>query len=477
MFEISDHLYVNGGRRASAGDERIDVINPATEKVLGHAADGTPEDVDSAVGAAHAALPEWAGRPAAERAALIDALAALVDARADQLATLITAENGMPLAFSTRFNPQALAHQLRYYAELARTTPVEERRQGRGSPIVVRREAAGVAGLVVPWNYPLALIGMKLGPALAAGCTVVLKPAPETPFDAVALAELATEAGLPPGVLNVVTGGADTARALVAHPRVAKVAFTGSTAAGRDVARVCAERFAPVTLELGGKSAAVILDDADASAVSAGLAFLGFANAGQSCYLNSRVLAPRRRYAEFVSVLQGVAEGLRPGDPMAPDTTMGPLISARQRDRVEEHVRGARAQGARLVTGGGRPVGLGTGWFYEPTVLADVTTSLRIAQEEVFGPVVLVLPYDDEEQAVALANDSGYGLAGSVWTADAEHGLQVARRIETGSIGVNGWAMDTSAPFGGRKNSGLGYENGPEGLDAYVRLKSINVPA
>ncbi|MFG2211999.1 aldehyde dehydrogenase [Streptomyces sp. NPDC048638] len=477
MFEISDRIYVNGGRRASTGNERIDVVNPATEKVLGQAADATPEDIDGAVRSAHAALPGWAGLAAAERAALIDELAARVCSRADRLAALITAENGMPLAFSARFNPQALAHQLRYYAGLARDTPIEERRQGRGGPIVVRREAAGVAALIVPWNYPLALIGMKLAPALAAGCTVVLKPAPETPFNAVLLAELATEAGLPPGVLNVVTGGAGAGQALVGHPLVAKVAFTGSTAAGRAIARACAERFTPVTLELGGKSAAVILDDADASAVAGGLAFLGFANAGQSCYLNSRVLAPRRRYAEFVSVLQNVAEGLRPGDPMAPETTMGPLISDRQRDRVEEHVRAARAQGARLVTGGGRPAGLDTGWFYRPTVLADVTADMCVAREEIFGPVVAVLPYDDEEQAIALANDSGYGLAGSVWTADVERGMRVVRRIDTGSIGVNGWAMDTSAPFGGRKNSGLGYENGPEGLDAYVRLKSINVPA
>ncbi|AEW98440.1 aldehyde dehydrogenase [Streptantibioticus cattleyicolor] len=476
MTRFGDHLYVAGGRCASDGTARLTVVNPATEQPLGRAAEGTAGDVDRAVTAARAALPDWSGRPGEERAALMEALAELVTGRAEEIAALVTAENGMPLAFSARFNPQALAHQLRYFAGLARTTPVESRRTGHAGSVLVRREAAGVAGLVVPWNYPLALIGMKLGPALAAGCTVVLKPAPETPFDALLLAELASEAGLPPGVFNVVTGGAATGRALVAHPGVGKVAFTGSTAAGRAIAKACAERLVPVTLELGGKSAAVVLADADPAAVAAGLGFLGFANAGQSCYLNSRVLVPRRRYAEFTEVLRGVAEGFRLGDPTAPETTMGPLVTARQRERVAARVEEAVAEGARLVTGGRPPKEQPTGWFYEPTVLAGVTPDMAVFREEVFGPVVAVVPYDGEDEAVALANDSRYGLAGSVWTADPEHGLELARRVETGSIGVNGWAMDTVAPFGGRKDSGLGYENGPEGLDAYVRLKSVVLP-
>ncbi|WP_217576688.1 aldehyde dehydrogenase family protein, partial [Streptomyces sp. GbtcB7] len=264
-------------------------------------------------------------------------------------------------------------------------------------------------------------------------------------------------------------------QALVEHPHVAKIGFTGSTAAGRIIAQSCGALLKPVTLELGGKSAAIVLDDADLAQVAPSLGFLSFANTGQSCYLNSRILAPRSRHDEVLAMMRQLAESFVLGDPADERTTMGPLVTSRQRERVEGHVSAALRDGARLVTGGGRPGHLERGWFFEPTVFADVDPASRLAREEVFGPVVAVLPYDSEEEAVRLANDSDFGLAGSVWTADQERGLAVSRRVETGTIGVNGWLPEHTAPFGGRKTSGLGHELGPEGLNAYVALKSINL--
>ncbi|MGW2572126.1 aldehyde dehydrogenase [Streptomyces sp. NPDC001537] len=477
MSTSEQRHYIGGGLTASTGTETVTVVNPATEKEIGRVCDGTAADVDAAVRAARRALPGWSGRGASERAHLMERFADAIEAAGDRLAALVTSENGQPVSLSTAANVTAPAGQLRYYADLVRRIPQEAERPGSIGPVLVRREPVGVAGLIVPWNYPVGLIMMKLAPALAAGCTVVIKPAPETPFDALLLAELATEAGLPAGVVNVVTGGLTAGQALVEHPDVDKIAFTGSTAAGRTIGRACAERFRPVTLELGGKSAAIILDDADLAQAAQQLAFLCFANTGQSCYLNSRVLAPRSRYEEVVEMLRGLAGAFVLGDPTDPATTMGPLVTSRQRERVEAHVAAAIEDGARLVTGGARPADLAQGWYYAPTVFADVAPDSRLAQQEVFGPVVAVLPYDGDDEAVALANDTDYGLAGSVWTRDQERGLAVARRVHTGTIGVGGWMLENTAPFGGRKASGLGHELGPEGLDAYVALKSINVPA
>jgi acyl-CoA reductase-like NAD-dependent aldehyde dehydrogenase len=318
---------------------------------------------------------------------------------------------------------------------------------------------------------------MKLGPALAAGCTSVIKPSPETSLDTTYLLEAAEEAGIPPGVINLVTGGRDTGDALVRHPNVDKVSFTGSTAAGRIIGGVCGQALKPVTLELGGKSAAVILDDADLSTVMPGLAYLSFINTGQSCFLNSRVLAPRPMYDQVVDGLSSIARSFVLGQPLDPATTMGPLVSERQRERVEGFIATGKAEGALVTAGGGRPRGLDRGWFLEPTIFSDVDNSMTIAREEIFGPVICVIPYDTDDEAVQIANDTEYGLAGSVWGTDTERALSLARRVETGTIGLNMWTLDPGSPFGGWKSSGLGKELGPEGLDAYLNTKSINVPS
>jgi len=452
------------------------VFEAATGKPLGEVAEAGPGDVDRAVAAAREAGPKWEATPPAERARLMEALADAVSRRTEPISTLISRQNGMPLAMSRVANPVAMDGILRYYAGLAREDRFDETRPALSYQgyVQLQRHPVGVVAMIVPWNYPLGLTAMKLAPALAAGCTVVLKPAPETSLDAELLVAGIEEAGFPPGVINLITGGRPTGEALVRHPGIDKVAFTGSTAAGRLVGAVCGAALKPVTLELGGKSAAVILDDADLSAVMPALAFLSFANAGQSCFLHSRILAPRRRYDEVVEALAGVARSFVLGNPLDPATTMGPLVSARQRDRVEEYIAIGRAEGARTVTGGGRPDG--DGWFVEPTVFAGVDNAMTVAREEIFGPVVCVLSYDDAEQAVAIANDSDYGLAGSVWSSDPEHALQVARKIDTGTIGVNMWTLDPVAPLSGWKASGLGRELGPEGLDAYLDTKSIFVP-
>jgi len=380
----------------------------------------------------------------------------------------------MPITLANRAEGAGPVGVLRYYANLAVRTPVEQRRprlDGRGETLV-RREPVGVVAAIVPWNYPQALTMFKLAPALAAGCTVVLKPAPETSLDALELAAAAERAGLPAGGLNVVTGGGDVGQYLVEHPGVHKVAFTGSTAVGRAIGAVCGRLLRPVTLELGGKSAAIVLDDADLATTAAGLASASMLNNRQTCYLSTRILAPRTRYDEVVAAVSEMVSSLTVGDPLDPSTFIGPMVSSRHRDRVEGYIELGKSSGARVVTGGGRP-DRDTGWFVEPTVFADVDNSSRIAREEIFGPVLSVIPYDDEDQAVGIANDSEYGLGGTIWTTDVEKGLDIARRVETGSVGVNFYDLDIGAPFGGVKASGLGRELGPEGLDAYVQCKSI----
>ncbi|WP_181780840.1 aldehyde dehydrogenase family protein, partial [Pseudonocardia pini] len=383
-------------------------------------------------------------------------------------------ENGMPITVSRASEGRGPAGTLRYFAGLCRDTPREERRtavHGRGTT-VVRREPVGVVAAVVPWNFPQALTMFKLAPALAAGCPVVLKPAPETALDAFQIADAAEAAGLPAGLVNVLPGGRETGQYLVGHPGVDKVAFTGSTAAGRAIGEICGRLLRPVTLELGGKSAAIVLDDADLATVVGGLARASLLNNGQTCYLSTRILAPRSRYAEVVEAVADAAASLVVGDPRAEATQIGPVVSRVQRERIEGFVAAGRSEG-RLVTGGGRPAHLPRGWFVEPTVFADLAPDAVVAREEIFGPVLAVLPYDGVDQAVAMANDSPYGLGGTVWTTDEERGLDVARRVETGSVGVNAFDLDIGAPFGGVKASGLGRELGPEGLDAYVSLKSI----
>jgi aldehyde dehydrogenase (NAD+) len=476
---VSGAFFIGGEWVAASTSRALPVWEAATGQPLGEVVEAGAADVDRAVSAARRALPGWAATAPEERAAALLRLADAVTRRSGALSTLVARQNGMPLALCAAGNVGVLTQALRYYAELAAEGCAREQRRARSyhGSVHVRRVPFGVVAAIVPWNYPLGLAGLKLAPALAAGCTVVLKPAPETSLDAALLMDAVTEAALPPGVVNLVTGAAGTGQALVRHPGVDKVSFTGSTSAGRRVASACGAALRPVTLELGGKSAAIVLDDADPARVLRRLAFLSFVHAGQSCFLHSRVLVARSRYAEMVDGLAALADGFVLGDPLDPVTTMGPLVSARQRDRVEGFIAAGRAEGARLVAGGGRPADRERGWFVRPTVFANVDNAgMTVAREEIFGPVVCVLPYDSEEQAVAIANDCAYGLAGTVFSADPQRALGVAQRVEAGTVGVNLWTLDPAAPFGGVKASGLGREYGPEGLAAYQSTRAVLVP-
>ncbi|HEY5853590.1 MAG TPA: aldehyde dehydrogenase [Aldersonia sp.] len=452
------------------------IVSASTEQPFAAAPAGTSDDVDAAVQAARDALRGvWAQTTGAQRAAWMRVLATELEARGDDTAALVSGENGMPISLSRVAEGKGPAATLRYYADLAEQTPAEERRPSlrSGRVTVVRRDPVGVVAAVIPWNFPQSLTMFKVAPALAAGCTLVVKPAPETAVDAFALADAAEACGFPPGVINVITGGRDVGAYLVAHPGVDKVAFTGSTSAGRAIAETCGRLLRPATLELGGKSAAIVLDDADLAQTVRGLSWASLLNNGQTCYLSSRILAPRNRYEEVVEAVADLAGSLAVGNPFDPGTRVGPLVTQAQRDRVEGFIAAGVREGARVAAGGGRPADLPMGWFVQPTVLADLDSGSTPAREEIFGPVLVVLPYDDIDDAVRIANDSEYGLGGTVWTSDPERGLDVARRVETGSIGVNFFELDLAAPFGGVKASGLGRELGPEGLAAYVSLKSI----
>ena len=479
MTEHFGRFYIDGEWVAPLSERTVPVIEASTGDLLDNLPDGDAKDVDRAVLAAHRAKKAWAATTPDERADLMDRFAAAVEKRSKQISETVSRENGMPLALSEVANVGSVAGLMRYFAALARRGYADETREALSydGKVVIQHEPVGVVAIIVPWNYPLGLCAMKLGPALAAGCTSVIKPSPETSLDTTYLLEAAEEAGIPPGVINLVTGGRDTGDALVRHPSVDKVSFTGSTAAGRIIGGVCGQALKPVTLELGGKSAAVILDDADLSTVMPGLAYLSFINTGQSCFLNSRVLAPRPMYDQVVDGLSSIARSFVLGQPLDPATTMGPLVSERQRERVEGFIATGKAEGALVTAGGGRPRGLDRGWFLEPTIFSDVDNSMTIAREEIFGPVICVIPYDTDDEAVQIANDTEYGLAGSVWGTDTERTLSLARRVETGTIGLNMWTLDPGSPFGGWKSSGLGKELGPEGLDAYLNTKSINVPS
>ena len=470
-----DTLFIDGEWRRPALAASVDVVEAATEEVLGRSALAGPGDVDAAVAAARRALTgPWGAMEAAERADVLDRFAGALAARGKETAALVSRENGMPISLSKAVNGYGPSAMVRYYADLIRREAAEDVRPSAfGGRTVVRREPVGVIAAIVPWNYPQPLAAMKIAPALAAGCTVVLKPAPETALDGYAFAEAAADAGLPAGVLNVIPADREAGAHLVAHPGVDKVAFTGSTAAGRAIARTCGELLRPVTLELGGKSAAVIADDADLGDFAAHLLEVSLVNNGQTCHASTRILAPRSRYDEVVDAVTATVAALPVGDPLDPATAIGPLVSAAQRDRVLGYVEAGRAAGHRITTGGGVPQGRDVGWFVAPTVFEGVENSSRIAQEEIFGPVLTITPYRDDDEAVRIANDSEYGLGGTVWTTDEERGLAIAARIESGTVGVNHYALDLAAPFGGVKASGLGRELGPEGLAPYRNTKSV----
>ena len=471
MREVAPELFINGRFRPARSVEPV--IEAATEQLLGNGPSAAVGDVDDAVAAAQHALPEWKRTPAVDRAAFLERFADALAKRAEQTQELCTRETGSPAGFSRMCNFVLPLLVLRYYAELICRTESEEIRAGESGNAIVRREPVGVAGAIVPWNVPQGLAATKFGPALAAGCTVVLKPAPETALDARVFGEAADEAGLPPGVLNVIPGGDDAGAYLVGHPGVDKVAFTGSTEVGRLVGETCGRLMRPVTLELGGKCAAILLDDADLPSTMQGLAATSFGNNGQMCFATSRVLAPRSRYNEVVEALVDLANSLVVGDPLDESVHIGPLVTSRQRERVLGYIEGGKAEGARLVAGGGVPAQIPRGWYVAPTVFADVANSSRIAREEIFGPVVSVMPYDSVGEAVDIANDSEYGLAATVWSSDSSRATEVARDVRAGSVGINGYQPSVYTPIGGIKASGLGRELGPEGLAAYQTVKSI----
>ncbi|MEU1622745.1 aldehyde dehydrogenase family protein [Streptomyces sp. NPDC005722] len=458
-----DGMYIDGDWRPAAGPGTIEVVNPADEQVFATVPAGTAEDVDAAVRAARAALRGWAATPPAERAARIAALRDVLAARGEEIAETVSAELGAPLAFSRAVHaglPVAVAGS---YAELAATHPFEER---IGNSTVLH-EPVGVVGAITPWNYPLHQIVAKVAPALAAGCTVVLKPAEDTPLVAQLFAEAVHEAGLPAGVFNLVTGlGPVAGQALAAHEDVDLVSFTGSTAVGRQIAATAGAAVKRVALELGGKSANVILPGADlAKAVGVGVANV-MSNTGQTCSAWTRMLVHRDVYEEAVALATTAAAKYVPGE------RIGPVVNARQHERVLGYIAKGVEEGARLVAGG-TDVPRARGYWVSPTVFADVTPEMTIAQEEIFGPVLSILAYEDEEDALRIANGTVYGLAGAVWAGDEATAVAFARRMDTGQVDINGGRFNPLAPFGGYKKSGVGRELGPHGLTEYLQTKSL----
>ncbi|MDV3128579.1 aldehyde dehydrogenase [Mycobacterium sp. 21AC1] len=462
--------------------DTIEVISPHTELLIARIAAAQPAAVDAAVAAARAAVDHgpWPRTPPQERIAAVRRLAELYGQRRDEMAELISREIGAPIRFAQRAQVGLPAMMMSAFCGLAETYPWQDVRTGFfGSDVHLRKDPVGVVAAIVPWNMPQFLIITKLVPALLAGCAVVVKPAPESPLDALLLAEMLGQVGLPDGLVSVVPGDAALGAHLVSHPGVDKVSFTGSSAAGRAVAAACAGNLTKVSLELGGKSAAIILDDADPETVAAGVRAASLSNSGQICNALTRIVVPAAREQEFVDALAERMSALVVGDPADPATELGPLVSQRQQHRVRDYIGIGGHEGARLVVGGAeQPAGLDTGWYVRPTLFAGADNSMRIAREEIFGPVLTVIAYRDEDEAIAIANDSDYGLAGSVWTADPERGVGIAERVRTGTFGVNqGYTMDPYAPFGGIKDSGYGRELGREGLESYLDTKSIAVAA
>jgi aldehyde dehydrogenase (NAD+) len=477
-MDTKDTLYVGGEWVAPSTTNTIEVVSPATEEVIARVPEAGETDVDRAVEAAQAALAgPYPRLTPAERAEYLTKLSQAIAARSQELADAITAEMGCPSSWSLMGQVFSATLVLDGWADLTRSFTFEEVRAGGFGPALVRKEPVGVSAGIIPWNTPLFIVALKLGAALAAGAPMVLKPSPETPLDAYILGELLDEIELPKGMVSILPAGREVGEYLVRHPGVDKVSFTGSTAAGRRVGAICGELLKRVTLELGGKSAAIILEDSDLAAHVPLLMPSALMNNGEACIAQTRILAPRSRYDEVVDAVGDAVKAAVTGDPTDPSVTVGPLVTDRQRDRVLGYIEKGSSEGAKVVVGGGRPADLAKGWFVEPTLFVDVDNHMTIAQEEIFGPVLSVIPYDDEAEAVRIANDSDYGLSGSVWTNDVERGIDVARQVRTGTYGVNSMAtLDVKNPFGGYKASGLGRELGPEGLAEFLETKTIVLP-
>jgi acyl-CoA reductase-like NAD-dependent aldehyde dehydrogenase len=468
-----DRLFIGGEWVEPSGDGRIEVIDSTTEQVMGSVPEGTPADVDRAVAAAREAFDGWSQTPVAERSQLMSAVSASLAERGPEIAALISREVGMPYGLSQMIQAGLPAMTFGSMAELILDADLEEQ---VGNSLVVR-EPVGVVGCITPWNYPLHQICAKVAPALAAGCTVVVKPSEVTPLNAFLLAEILEAAGLPAGCFNLVTGfGPVVGEAIAAHDDVDMVSFTGSTVAGKRVSEVASRSVKRVALELGGKSPNVILDDADLEAAVVDGIGKCYLNSGQTCSALTRMLVPRERLAEAEQIAAAVAAQLKVADPFEPDANLGPLVSDAQRERVRGYIRKGVEEGAKLVAGGeDPPSGQDRGYFVQPTVFSEVTPEMTIAQEEIFGPVLAIMPYGSEDDAVAIANDTVYGLAGGVWSGDAEHAKRVARRLRTGQVEINGAAFNPLAPFGGFKQSGHGRELGKYGLDEFLEVKSIQL--
>jgi aldehyde dehydrogenase (NAD+) len=468
-----DKFFINGQWVAPSSKETIDVHNAGTGAVMGKVPAGGEKDVAAAVAAAHAALESWSATPAAKRAEYLQKISDGLKARSAELSSTISQEVGMPIKMSGRMQAGLPIANFANYAKIAKEFKFEDR---IGNSLVVR-EPVGVVGAITPWNYPLNQIALKVAPALAAGCTVVLKPSEIAPFNAFILAEEIEKAGLPKGVFNLVTGyGPSAGEALVKHPQVDMISFTGSTRAGKRISEVAAQGVKRVALELGGKSASVILEDADLAAAVKTTVSYCYLNSGQTCTALTRMLVPASKYDEAAKLAVDTANSFKPGDPLQETTRLGPLSSQMQLERVRGYIKKGIEEGAELLAGGAEaPDGLQGGYFVKPTVFGKVKNSMTIAQEEIFGPVLSIIPYKDEEEAVRIANDTPYGLAGAVWSADEARAQKVARRIRAGQIDINGGAFNMNAPFGGFKQSGHGREAGVYGLEEFLEYKSLQL--